>query len=37
MYEALGGHSDKAGDPERDLVSRIGRRRIARLAARASG
>jgi hypothetical protein len=31
FYAALGGHSQSAADPERDLIRRIGRRRIARL------
>ena len=35
FYRALGGHSAQAGDPEHDLLRRIGRRRIARLGARA--
>jgi len=37
FYDALDGHSDRSPDPERDLARRIGRRRIARLASRASG
>ena len=35
FYEALGGHVERAPDPERDLIRRIGRRRIATLAASA--
>jgi glycosyltransferase involved in cell wall biosynthesis len=35
FYDALGGHSEHAADPETDLVRRIGRRRIATLAATA--
>jgi glycosyltransferase involved in cell wall biosynthesis len=31
FYAALGGHSHTAADPERDLIRRIGRRRIVRL------
>jgi glycosyltransferase involved in cell wall biosynthesis len=31
FYDALGGHSDNAGDPETDLIRRIGRRRIVML------
>ena len=31
FYAALGGHSPTAADPERDLIRRIGRRRIVRL------
>jgi glycosyltransferase involved in cell wall biosynthesis len=33
FYDALGGHSGNAANPESDLIRRIGRRRIARLAA----
>jgi glycosyltransferase involved in cell wall biosynthesis len=32
FYDGLGGHRADAGDPEADLIRRIGRRRIARLA-----
>jgi glycosyltransferase involved in cell wall biosynthesis len=32
FYDALGGHRVDAGDPEGDLMRRIGRKRIARLA-----
>jgi hypothetical protein len=32
FYEQLGGHSETAADPEADLLRRIGRRRITRLA-----
>jgi glycosyltransferase involved in cell wall biosynthesis len=35
LYDAIGGHSERAGDPEHDLVRRIGRRRIARLTSQA--
>jgi glycosyltransferase involved in cell wall biosynthesis len=35
FYDALGGHSDRAADPERDLIRRIGSRRIRTLAAAA--
>lgn len=35
FYDALGGHSERAADPERELVRRIGRRRIETLAAAA--
>lgn len=35
FYDALGGHRADAADPESDLIRRIGRRRIARLAAAA--
>lgn len=35
LYDALGGHSERAGDPEHDLVRRVGRRRLARLASQA--
>jgi glycosyltransferase involved in cell wall biosynthesis len=31
FYAALGGHSHTAADPERDLIRRIGRRRIVKL------
>ena len=34
-YETLGGHSDRAADPETDLIRRIGGRRIETLAAAA--
>jgi glycosyltransferase involved in cell wall biosynthesis len=33
FYDALGGHDGNAADPEFDLIRRVGRRRIARLAA----
>jgi len=32
LYDALGGHRAEAGDPEADLIRRIGRKRIVRLA-----
>lgn len=31
LYDALGGHSEAATDPEAELIRRIGRRRIATL------
>ena len=31
FYDAIGGHSDRAGDPESDLIRRLGGRRIVRL------
>jgi hypothetical protein len=34
FYDALGGHRSEAADPERDLISRIGRRQYAILRAR---
>jgi hypothetical protein len=34
FYETLGGHRSDAADPERELVSRIGRRQCATLRAR---
>jgi glycosyltransferase involved in cell wall biosynthesis len=37
FYAALGGHSPAAADPERDLIRRIGRRRIVRLPSVAYG
>lgn len=37
FYDALGGHSESAADPEGDLIRRIGRRRLVTLAAAASG
>jgi glycosyltransferase involved in cell wall biosynthesis len=33
FYDALGGHSESAADPEADLIRRIGRRRLVTLAA----
>jgi glycosyltransferase involved in cell wall biosynthesis len=36
FYETLGGHSESIADPETDLIRRIGRRRIVRLASSAS-
>jgi glycosyltransferase involved in cell wall biosynthesis len=36
FYEEIGGHAETAADPEADLIRRIGRRRIARLASIAS-
>jgi glycosyltransferase involved in cell wall biosynthesis len=35
LYEAVGGHSERAFDPEADLIRRVGRRRIARLTTQA--
>jgi hypothetical protein len=35
FYRQSGGHSERAADPERDLLRRIGRRRIATLSTRA--
>jgi hypothetical protein len=35
LYDELGGHAEAAADPERDLIRRIGRRRIVTLAAAA--
>jgi glycosyltransferase involved in cell wall biosynthesis len=32
FYEDIGGHDEDAADPEADLIRRLGRRRIARLA-----
>jgi glycosyltransferase involved in cell wall biosynthesis len=34
FYEEIGGHSDRAADPEADLLRRIGRRRLAQLSTR---
>lgn len=28
LYDAIGGHSDRAADPERDLLRRVGRRLV---------
>lgn len=36
FYDALGGHAEKAADPERDLIRRIGRRRLVTLGVNAS-
>jgi glycosyltransferase involved in cell wall biosynthesis len=36
FYEEIGGHAEAAAAPEADLIRRIGRRRIARLASIAS-
>ena len=35
FYDALGGHSEAAADPEAELVRRIGRRRLITLPAKA--
>jgi len=37
LYDAVGGHSERAGDPERYLLRRLGRRRIAKLATQVFG
>ena len=37
FYETSGGHSEAARDPEHDLVRRIGRRHIVKLATQAFG
>jgi hypothetical protein len=37
LYAALGGHSDRAADPEHDLLRRIGRARSVKLATHAFG
>jgi glycosyltransferase involved in cell wall biosynthesis len=37
FYAAVGGHSERAGDPEHDLLRRVGRRRIVSLATPAFG
>jgi glycosyltransferase involved in cell wall biosynthesis len=37
FYDALGGHSDRAVDPERELLRRIGRRRRSTLTTQAFG
>jgi len=37
FYDAVGGHSERAGDPEYDLLRRVGRRRIVKLATQAFG
>jgi glycosyltransferase involved in cell wall biosynthesis len=36
FYDALGGHAAEAANPERDLIHRIGRRRLVTLAAGAT-
>jgi hypothetical protein len=36
FYNSLGGHSDRAADPERNLIRRIGRRNTTLLAATAA-
>jgi glycosyltransferase involved in cell wall biosynthesis len=36
FYDRLGGHRGAAADPERDLIARLGRRRIVRLRTAAS-
>jgi len=36
FYEEIGGHAEGAAEPEADLIRRIGRRRIVRLASIAS-
>ncbi len=37
LYDTVGGHSERAGDPEHDLLRRVGRRRIVKLATQAFG
>jgi hypothetical protein len=37
LYDGVGGHSGRSGDPERDLLRRLGRRRIAKLSTQAFG
>lgn len=37
LYDAIGGHSDRAADPERDLLRRVGRRRLVKLTTQAFG
>jgi len=37
FYREIGGHSDRAADPETELLARIGRTRLVTLAATASG
>ena len=37
LYNTVGGHSERAGDPEHDLLRRVGRRRIVKLATQAFG
>jgi glycosyltransferase involved in cell wall biosynthesis len=37
LYDTVGGHSERAGDPEYDLLRRVGRRRIVKLATQAFG
>ncbi len=37
LYEELGGHRDKASDPEADLLARLGRRRLLMLRSGARG
>jgi hypothetical protein len=36
FYDALGGHRERAADPEAELIRRIGRRKMATLAATAA-
>ena len=36
FYDSLGGHPEDAADPERDFIRRVGRRRLATLAASAT-
>ena len=35
LYDAVGGHSERTGDPEHDLLRRVGRRRIVKLSTQA--
>ncbi len=37
FYDAVGGHSERVGDPEHDLLRRVGRRQIVKLATQAFG
>jgi glycosyltransferase involved in cell wall biosynthesis len=37
LYDTVGGHSERAGDPEHDLLRRVGRRRIVKFATQAFG
>jgi hypothetical protein len=37
FYRQVGGHSERAADPESDLLRRLGRRQIVTLSTRASG
>ncbi len=37
LYDAIGGHFDRAADPERDLLRRVGRRRLVKLTTQAFG
>lgn len=37
LYDIVGGHSERSGDPEHDLLRRVGRRRIVKLTTQAFG